>query len=73
MIRVVLRYLEKFPGLQPISIVLLYLGSHIFYGLNKFLESLLRTELVFDSLVDYLVNSCLNKFLTPLPSIEVKI
>ena len=28
MTRVVIRDLEKFPGLQPVSIILLYPGSH---------------------------------------------
>ena len=36
MIRVVIRDLDKFPGLQPISIVLLYPGSHSF--LLQFIE-----------------------------------
>ena len=36
MIRVVIRDLEKYSGLQPISIVLLYSGSHIFPPLKEF-------------------------------------
>ena len=38
MTHVVIRDIEKFPGLQPVSIILLYLGSHKIIRINKNLE-----------------------------------
>ena len=44
MICVVIQDLEKFPGLKPVSIVLLYPGSHIFHDLALTEEGFLKQK-----------------------------
>ena len=45
MSRVVIRDLEKFPGLQPVSIILLYPGSHTEFIHTKYDLFLYKSQL----------------------------